>query len=306
MSKYLSIFTVILLVGMAEPAPAEDAAANSPSFPAYKHPVMTWVPPYAIGKCKARLNESFDGITMADGLTHLGLQFWTPTQTGGVAYAGKNDGPSDAVVSELVQWGHAHGVRVLLCVYNGSHGWDWNLARSAFGSHRDEFVEALVNEANRLHLDGVDIDLEGDGSFEKDKGPFLDFMRPLSAKLHAQGKHLTVDSFSHIWNAPNAQWWPELLPLVDGLTTMGYEEIGAKAPEWKSYAAQKATAGEYAARFMFGMPAHKDSWHGNTAMEQLKWVVDDGGTGVSMWDAQLNGAWSKNEIWKSLGQIRGR
>jgi hypothetical protein len=304
--KFLSALMAAALSAISFPVQAEDTAAPSASFPPYKHPVMTWVPPYSIAKCKARLNESFDGVAMADGLTHLGLQFWTPTPAGGVAYAGKQDGPSDAVVSEFVQWGHAHGVRVLLCVYNGSHGWDWNLARAAFTEHRDAFVEALINEVTRLHLDGVDIDLEGNGSFEKDKGPFLDFMRPLSAKLHAQGRHLTVDTFSHIWNAPNQQWWPELLPLVDGLTTMGYEEIGANAPEWKSYAAQKAATGEHAAKFMLGMPAHKDAWHGNTAAEQLKWVVDDGGTGVSMWDAQLNGAWSKSEIWKSLGQIRGR
>ena len=45
---------------------------------------MTWVPPYAVSACQQRLNESFDGAGMKDGLTHLGLQFWNPTATGGV------------------------------------------------------------------------------------------------------------------------------------------------------------------------------------------------------------------------------
>ncbi len=34
---------------------------------------MTWVPPYAIGESKARLGESFDGLGMKDGITHLGV-----------------------------------------------------------------------------------------------------------------------------------------------------------------------------------------------------------------------------------------
>jgi Glycosyl hydrolases family 18 len=303
MPRFALLAFVLFAAAIPRSTPAADAAEPAPSFPAYKHPVMTWVPPYGIPKCKGRLNESFGGVQMADGLTHLGLQFWTPTKSGGVTYAG----PTDADVSEFVQWGHAHGVRVLLCVYNGAHSWDWSLARAGFAEHREDFVQALVAEASRLRLDGVDIDLEGDGSFEADKAPFLEFMRDLSARLHDQGKHLTVDSFSHIWNAPNAGWWKDLFPLVDGLTTMGYEELGAKAADWKSYAGQKADAGEGAAKFMLGMPAHKDAWKGSSAAEQLAWVVNDGGVGVSMWDAQLDsGAWIKAETWQALQKIRGR
>jgi hypothetical protein len=282
---------------------APDATEPAPVFPAYQHPVMTWVPPYGISKSKNRLNQTFDGVTMADGLTHLGLQFWTPTKEGGVAYAG----PTDADVADFVKWGHDHGIRVLLCVYNGAHSWDWNLARAGFAEHRDAFAQALVTEADRLHLDGVDIDLEGNGSFEADKVPFLDFMRNISAKLHAENKHLTVDSFSHIWNAPNSGWWKELFPFVDGLTTMGYESLGAKAADWKSYAGQKADAGEGASKFMLGMPAHRDAWQGNTAAEQLAWVVSDGGVGVSIWDAQLdNGAWVEAETWAALQKVAGK
>ncbi len=65
-------------------AAANFATAQTNIFPKYKHPVMTWVPPYAVGRCQTRLNESFDGTGMKDALTHLGLQFWQPTKDGAV------------------------------------------------------------------------------------------------------------------------------------------------------------------------------------------------------------------------------
>ena len=37
---------------------------------------MTWVPPYAVSQCQARLTEPFGSRGMKDALTHLGLQFW--------------------------------------------------------------------------------------------------------------------------------------------------------------------------------------------------------------------------------------
>ena len=43
---------------------------------------MTWVPPYATSKCLDRLNESFGGMGMKNGLTHLGIQFWRPSEKG--------------------------------------------------------------------------------------------------------------------------------------------------------------------------------------------------------------------------------
>jgi len=268
---------------------------------------MTWVPPYAVGKSKARLTESFGGIGMKDALTHLGLQFWVPTQDGGLARAGRNNETSDDAIAELRDWGRANGVRVLLCVYNGAKSWDWPLARAGFAEHPDRFLNALLAEVERLQLDGVDIDLEGNGSFETDKAAFVDFIRKLSGRLHAQKRHLTVDSFSYKWNAPNQAWWKELLPHVDGLTTMGYDELGATAPEWRGYGFQKSVVGRRASRLMIGLPAGRNEWRGNTLMEHLRWLKKDGKVGVSFWDAQVPAeAWRKAEVWKTLGEIRGR
>jgi hypothetical protein len=198
--------------------PVTDAVpvAKTGSFPAYQRPVMTWVAPYAVGRNKARLAESFGGAGIKDALTHLGLQFWQPARDGGLVRAGRTNEVNDAVITELRDWGRTNGVRVLLCVYNAVNGsWDWPLARAGFAENPEKFIDALMAEVERLQLDGVDIDLEGNGSFELDKEAFVEFIRRLSARLHAAGRHLTVDTFSHKWNAPNQTWWPDLLPHVD-------------------------------------------------------------------------------------------
>src|SRR6185436_15358317 len=181
---------------------------------------------------------------MRDALTHVGLQFWVPTKDGGLTRAGRTNEVNDAAIIELRDWGRTNGVRVLLCVYNHVGAWNWTLARAGFAEHPDKFINALVSGVQRLQLEGVDIDLEGNGSFDADREAFVAFVRQLAAKLHARGKQLTVDTFAYKWNAPNQTWWQELLPHVDALTTMGYAEIGAEATAWRGYAFQKAAAAE--------------------------------------------------------------
>ncbi|WP_165864046.1 glycosyl hydrolase family 18 protein [Capsulimonas corticalis] len=282
-------------------APVAHAEAK---FHVYKHPVAIWVPPYAIPASKAALTSSFGDTGPQNAITHLDLQFWTPTVQGGVAYA-QDPGVNDAAVTDLRDWGHAHGIRVMMCVYNGAVKWDWPLARAAFTDHEKDFVKNLVNEMDRLDLDGVDIDLEGPGETDKDKAVYVAFMTDLSQELRQRRKHLTADSFSYVWNAPNQSWWPDLFPLVDGLTTMGYADIGSGAADWASYAAQKKAAGKFAAKLQVGVPSDKDPWQGNTALEQLQWLQQDGSMGIGIWDAQLPAAgWKTPEVWRAAQGVR--
>ena len=58
---------------------------------------------------------------IADAITHLALQFWVPTKTGGVDWARKDEA-SENTVAELRDWGRARGIRVMLCVYNAGGG----------------------------------------------------------------------------------------------------------------------------------------------------------------------------------------
>ncbi len=268
--------------------------------------VMTWVPPYAVAKCKARLQESYNGVGMKDALTHLGLQFWVPTPEGGLIRTGRTNETSDTAIAELRDWGRAHGVSVLLCVHNGVRSWDWSLARAAFSDHPDKFIDALLAEVNRLQLDGVDIDFEGNGTQDADKDAFVAFISRLARRLHAEGRHLTVDTFAYKWNAPNQSRWPDLLPHVDGLTTMGYAETGSKASGWQSYAFQKAAAGKHSGKLMIGLPSHESEWLGNELKEHLQWLKTSGEVGVAIWDAQLrSSAWRQPAVWRALGEIRG-
>lgn len=295
--------TLLLLVSILSHVPVARGATNT--FREWKRPVMTWVPPYAVSQCKARLTESFDGRGMKDALTHLGLQFWKPTKNGGLLLAGQPNEVNEAAIAELRDWGRTNAVRVLLCVYNHVQAWDWSLARAGFAEHPDKFIESLIAEVDRLQLDGVDIDLEGNGSFEADKETFVTFIRRLSARLHEKGRHLTLDTFSYEWHAPNQTWWKDLLPHVDALTTMGYQEIGANAPEWRSYSSQKAAAGDHASKLMIGLPSDRNEWRGNSAMEHLRWLRNDGQVGVAFWDAQLRAdTWRTADLWNVLIGIR--
>ena len=268
--------------------------------------VMTWVPPYAIDQCRARLDQDVGGNGPKNALTHLALQFWLPTREGGVEKTPQYGAISDATIIGLRDWAHRHGLRVLLCVYNSVKDWDWSLAEAGFAGHREGFARALVAETERLGLDGVDVDLEGNGEYDKSKKAFLAFVRELAPQLHGHGRQLTVDSFAYKWNAPNQTWWPELFPLVDGINTMGYELIGANAKEWRSYAAQKAAAGTNAAKLLIGVPGAKADWLGNTAAEQMEWIARDGGVGVAIWDAGFGAPyWQTAAAWEGLAGMRG-
>ncbi|MCW3058221.1 MAG: hypothetical protein JWQ02_42, partial [Capsulimonas sp.] len=210
-NQYSSVILALSVIGALAALSNPQAAHAAPDakFSAYKHPVAIWVPPYAIAESKTALMSTYSDAGPQNAITHLDLQFWTPTIDGGVAYA-TNPGVNDAVVTDLRDWGHAHGIRVMLCVYNGAVKWDWPLARAAFADHKDDFVKNLANEMERLGLDGIDIDLEGPEETDKDKTVYLAFITDLSKELRKRKKHLTVDTFSYVWNAPNQNWWPDL------------------------------------------------------------------------------------------------
>lgn len=267
--------------------------------------VMTWVPPYAVKKCRARLSDTYEGVGMGDALTHLALQFWVPTREGGLARAGRTNETTDGAIAALRDWGRTNGVRVLLCVFNGGKTWEWSLARAGFADRPDVFIDALLAEVKYHELDGVDLDLEGKSEHQEDREVFVAFVRRLSERLHREGYQLTVDSFAYKWNAPNHSWWPDLLPLVDGLTTMGYGQTGSDAAKWRAYSFQQAAAGDHSHKLMIGLPSHQDEWQGRSLMEHLDWFKTNDGVGVSFWDAQLrSSAWRRAEVWNTLRQIR--
>lgn len=274
--------------------------------------VMTWVPPYAIAESMTQLKAMHGSFGGKNSITHLALQFWVPTADGmGVQYS--TDGsPSDAAVAEFVAWGHANGIKVLLCVYNNVNStWDWARAKNAFATNRAKFAAALVREVKKHNLDGVDIDFEGldvatTGEHDGDRPAFVTFLKTLKGHLAKTDRELTVDSFPHIWNAPNTTWWRSILPHVDGLTSMGYEDTGRNAADWGRYSMQVRMAREYPEKLQLGMPSNHATWQGNSATQQLTWVLQsDTGVGIAIWDAQfLDASWRGEPVWRLLRRLR--
>ena len=281
-----------------------DNSSNNILFDWRGAKVITWVPPYYVHASKTMLQKDFGGVGMKDGITHLALQFWVPN--GAQASKATLYGDlSDSDIEWFRNWGHQNQIRVLLCVYNGENGWDWALAKDSFVNNRTAFVNSLVSEMERLGLDGIEVDLEGPGETDTDKSSFMAFMNELSQELRVRGKELTIATFAYIWNAPNSNWWNDLNLVVDGITSMGYEEIGRNAPDWRSYASQKSLTND-PSKLMLGMPSNLASWQGNTVGEQLDWVVQDGSVGVAIWDATLSDdAWQNAAVWNKLKEIRG-
>ena len=261
--------------------------------------VITWVPPYHIAESKQQLAASFDGTTMADGLSFLALQFWL------------TDGPSarlhqvtEADVTWFHDWARQRGVKIFLCVHNNTGDWNWPEAVRAFKDNRDAFAQNLVSQVMSRDFDGVDLDLEGIvEATADDQQAYRQLVQTLASALHPAGKLLTMDSFHGQWNAPNWNWWPELLPLVDGITSMGYEQSGMDV-DYQTLVDHAAAAPQ---KLMIGVPSYQGSWLNHTVSEQLGWLVQQGQIGTAIWDASLSAPeWRQRGVWEQLKVIKAR
>ena len=282
-------------------------AAALLSCPVVAGPVISWVAPYRVDQTKAMLQRDFGGVGMKDGLTWLALQFWVTNGPEIVQDNNVKGSNFDGTVKWFRDWGHANGVKVTLCVTDYVGGWNWAEARRSFLDNRAAFVKALVAETDRLELDGVELDLEGElEPTAAEMSGYNAFAADLAVALHAKGKTLTAASYPAQWNAPNWKMWPELLKHVDGVTTMGYEQTGKASKNGFNYADQKGHA-QPAGKLMIGMPGYHGTWEGNTALEQLDWVAQDGVVGVGIWDASLaDAAWQTAAVWNKLKLIRSQ
>lgn len=260
---------------------------------------MSWVPTYYVNESKQQLSADFGGSSMGSGLSYLGLQFWLA------------DGPtarlqaSEENVNWFKDWGRQKGVKILLCVHNHvNDAWNWSEAQRSFKTNGAAFAQDLINQVNTRGLDGVDLDLEGIvEATEDDRLQYLQLVKTLSAALKPAGKVLTVDSFHGQWNAPNWNWWPDLFPYVDGITSMGYEQSGMGV-DYETLVGKAAAAPE---KLMIGVPSYKGTWLNHTVGEQLGWIVAQGKIGTSIWDASLQAPeWRQKSVWDQLKTIKAR
>jgi hypothetical protein len=264
-----------------------------------KSHVITWVPPYHIAESKKWLAADLGGATMADGLSYLALQFWITDGAGT-----RLDKVTEDDITWFHDWAHQHGVKILLCVDNNTGDWNWPEAMRSVRDNKDAFAAHLMSEIMTRDFDGVDLDLEGivDAS-DDEKAAYIAFAQTLANTLHPAGKVLTADSFYAQYNAPNWDWWPDLLPILDGITSMGYEQSGLDVDYQKlvdhAMAAPK--------KLMVGVPSYKGTWLNHTVGEQLGWLVTQGQVGTAIWDASLQAPeWQTAAVWQQLKSIKGR
>ena len=282
---------------------------------------MSWIPPYAVDACLKALATRFEGADHRpeNVVTRLGLQFWGPAEDGGLEFV-RHDGirVGAADVEKVVAFAHERGISAALCVYNYDGAWNWEKARAAFAGHRSGFVARLVAECERFGLDGVDVDLEGNGVFEEDRAPFADFVRELGAALRARSKDLSVAIFhTPIYNAPHMGWIPDWKDSVDFVESMGYHDLyeGAEKHFFK-YSVQQDWCRTVAAlppeKLLIGMPGWLGSWgsggRGSEVVDHLRELGDlPHPTGVCIWDAAFSGdGWLTPEVWSSLAVLQAR
>ncbi len=309
--------------GNSQPSFSSATGTTSSSVTPYVNPgqgqqVMTWIAPYNHDKGLRLINSNSEKF--AKGLTRIGLQYWVPTYSGGVAYHSEvNDSKANAIIS----WAHQHHVAALLCVYNGQSGWDWNLASSAFKAGNGEtLASALVAEMDRMGLDGIDVDLEGNGDMSGDRSAFNAFITTLANKVRAKGKILTVDTFhSTCYNAPNVSWWGDWVNKVHNVHSMGYQDLyegdGTSICDMTNafrYSTQQrygTQAGYPANGVLMGMPGWLDTWgyggKGSTAANHIAEAAAIN-TGVAIWsidEFSSNGSWVSDAVWNALAALKG-
>jgi PKD repeat protein len=279
--------------------------------------IMSWVAPYAMVASQSIAESNFGTCSPKDGLTRIGLQFWTPNADGTIKFADHESyKPGDGDVAWWRNWCRANGIQCLLTIYNYEGSWNWDLARSAFAGNRTNFVNSLVAEMELHNLDGIDIDLEGLNDFSDDRNAFRLFIEELSIQLKIRRKILTVNSFPYIWDAPNIDWWPDWAGYVDNIHSMGYEDLYEGGMGWQKYSYQQAAgvaSGLNGNEILMGMPAWVTYWgissgRGTSAQAHVQEVRYDliyGSSGIAIWDMQLLG-WQNSDLWCEIAELKGK
>lgn len=161
-------------------------------------------------------------------LTHINLSFLNLNGAGVVANNGNPvcmEGATAANIQYVVQKAHQAGVKVLVSLGGGvipacSGNWTTLLQPA----NRAAVVNNIVQWANSLNIDGIDVDIEGGLLTDIDNaGNYTPFIQALRASLG--NKLLTAATASYVGGmVPVAS-----LPYFDFVNIMSYDAIG---PDW--------------------------------------------------------------------------
>jgi len=282
---------------------------------------MTWVPSYNRDVSKSMIQSQFGGYGPSTGLSRIGLQWWSLTTNGDLRRVEEFGKINDEEISFYTDWAKGNDIKVLLCIYNGVKEWDWSLAKKGFIENKNNLIQQLVNEVDKYHLDGIDVDLEGlVPTNKKERQKFKSFIKELSLQLRKRGKLLTVDTFhSPLFNSPNLSWWEDWVGDIDGVHSMGYQDLFEGSTHtfnhvsgylfrysWQQNYGLKL--GYKPSQIFMGLPSDVNSWGsggvGTTALNHIHECINSGSS-IAIWDIQLLGGkgqhgWQSAEVWKTL------
>jgi GH18 family chitinase len=213
-------------------AQIKAALLNAP--PGFK--IVGYLPKYT--------NTLADHINAFDfsKVTHLNIAFFNPDVNGNFP-ASQGTG-LDTIVSKA----HLNNVKVMLSLGGGSNQSQYaNLLTAA---NRAAFITKVINLVSLYHVDGIDVDLEGDNI----DANYEAFITGLSAQLKPNNKLLTAA----------VAWWTRdritdsCLTAFDFINVMAYDMAGSEHSPY-SYATQhlnywKGTRGLSADKVVIGVP----------------------------------------------------
>jgi Glycosyl hydrolases family 18 len=287
-------------------------ATSTPSPSGHNMEIMTWVPSYSQSVWMAALQANTGGTyNPRNTLTRVAGQMFQVQSNGTIV-----QGVPDSDVQWLVNYANANGIKFLICTHNYTTSWDWPTAVSGFGPNKTTLVNSLASLVTKWGAAGVDVDFEGNLAGDPNRADYAAFIQALGTKLHSMNKELTVDIFPYIWNQPNMNWTPDWVGYVDGVNSMGYDQIYGGGTSWQAYSWQQDTvlaAGYKTYQFQMGMPGWLSDWGsgglGTNALAHVNELLSGNynrqPTSIAIWDGQLNGAgWQSAAVWNGLHQMR--
>ncbi len=286
------------------PAPAPPAVAAGP--PLASHEVFGFAPYWSLGQ-SAQFNVA--------GLSTLAYFSVGVNASGTLNQSGPGwNGYESQALSTLITRAHAAGKRVVLTVNDfDQHSLD---ALTSSPSAASTLSGALVGAIEAKNLDGVNLDLEGNGS--ADQAGLTALVTTVSNTLHQANAHwqVTMDTYASSAGDPGGFFnIPALANAVDAFFVMQYSPnlsapTQAASPLTSSLFSDVTTVKQYAAavsgdKVILGAPLFGDDWPttGNTlsdtasgpATTEPDSQVMGGGHPIS-WDPVTNSAWTAYQV----------
>ncbi|TVY01004.1 glycosyl hydrolase family 18 protein [Paenibacillus cremeus] len=230
---------------------------------------------YATGYANASIREFDDSTMIWDNMRKL--QFWgwngsssdttirnQANNTSGLdvisptyfQVADSSGNLSDTSNKDTVAWLKKQGYTVYPLV---SNQFDSTLTTAFLTSPqaRTKFINALVNKAVVLGVDGLNIDFESVAG--KDRTNMTAFMQELTTTAHSKGLIISIDlpRGSVKWNAQTAFDHEKLAPMVDYIITMTYDQYWSGSTETGSVAGLQWVEDGIKEFLSYGIPRDK-------------------------------------------------